>query len=258
MTEAIQQSARHAARIENLCVRFSGKTVISVPKLKLIHGQIHVISGPSGSGKTSLLRSFNRLNECFPHCQTSGRLFLELDRQSIDIQSLRPSQLPALRQKVAMVFQSPNVLPGSIAHNLMLPLKVTRRIKGAHAEQITREALQQAKLWNEVKQRLHHPARSLSGGQQQRLCLARALALEPEIMLLDEPTASLDPEVTEQIENLLLELRGRYTMILVSHSRRQTEKLADSQLHCQNAKITESTGIRQPPHGTHKQNMHID
>ncbi|NWK57136.1 phosphate ABC transporter ATP-binding protein [Verrucomicrobiaceae bacterium N1E253] len=244
MTETLQQDSSYAARLENLKVDFSGTTVVDVPELNMEQGLIHVVSGPSGSGKTSLLRSFNRLNECFPHCRTSGRIHLTLGNQRIDIQSLPDTRLAALRQKVAMVFQSPNVLPGSIAHNLKLPLKVTRNLKGAEAESTIRKSLQQAKLWDDVRERINHPASSLSGGQQQRLCLARALALDPEILLLDEPTASLDPDVTGQIENLLLELRGRYTMILVSHSRRQTARLADTHYRCENAKIVEIQRLR--------------
>lgn len=234
------------AQLDNLEVRFSGKKVIAVPTLQMERGLIHVISGPSGSGKTSLLRAFNRLNECFPQCQTNGQLHLHLNNQSINIQKLRNRQLAALRQQVAMVFQNPNMLPGSIAHNLLLPLKLTRHIKGEEAEKISRKSLQQATLWDEVSDRMHAPASSLSGGQQQRLCLARALCLEPEILLLDEPTASLDPEATQHIENLLLELRSRFTLILVSHSRRQTDKLADVHYHCENAAITEINKIRHP------------
>lgn len=224
-------------KLENVEIRFAGNKIMQVDHLEIEKNRIHVLSGPSGSGKTTLLRAFNRLNECFNHSLTTGEIQLVLADQWIDVSSLKLSQLPYLRRKVAMVFQAPNVLPTSIENNLKLPLKVTRKIKGPEASEVARLALEQAHLWQEVKDRLEHPAHTLSGGQQQRLCLARALALNPEILLLDEPTASLDPQVTEQIEDLILELKKDYSIIMVSHSRRQTNKLADRHCLCEHGTI---------------------
>lgn len=213
--------------IRNLEVSFGNQRVIREVNLSLQRHKIHVISGPSGSGKTTLLRSINRLNDCFPHCSTRGEIILSLSGKLINVQEMTSVQLPLLRQKAAMVFQNPNVLPGSIAANILMPLKVVYHIKGEAAQEKLQISLQRSHLWHEVKDRLHHSADSLSGGQQQRLCLARALALDPEILLLDEPTSSLDPDVGKQIEELIVELAGSYTIVMVSHSRRQIAELAD-------------------------------
>lgn len=227
--------------IRNLQVSFGNQPVIKEINLSLHRHKIHVISGPSGSGKTTLLRSLNRLNECFPQCHTRGDINLQLDGKLINIQQMSSAQLPTLRQKAAMVFQNPNVLPGSIASNILLPLKVVHHIKGGAAHEKLHLALQKSHLWDEVKDRLQHSANSLSGGQQQRLCLARALALNPEILLLDEPTSSLDPEVGQQIEELILELANSYTIIMVSHSRRQITQLADFSIPMDHGRIINPT-----------------
>ena len=213
--------------LRDLRVSFGNQTVLHSANLSLHRHKIHALSGPSGSGKTTLLRSINRLNECFPSCQTRGEIILSLAGTLHNVQQMASADLPLLRQKAAMVFQHPNVLPGSIASNLLLPLKVVYHIKGDAAQQKLQQALERTHLWKEVKNRLGHPAASLSGGQQQRLCLARALALDPEILLLDEPTSSLDPAVGRHIEDLILELACDYTIVMVSHSRRQITKLAD-------------------------------
>jgi len=129
------------------------------------------------------------------------------------------------------------LLPGSIKDNLLLPLNVVANLKGKAAEKKLCSALNQAALWSEVKDRLDVPAQSLSGGQQQRLCLARTLALDPEILLLDEPTASLDSETAEQIEALIVSLASHYTIVMVSHSAQQTKKLADQIIHFKNGRV---------------------
>lgn len=231
----------HLGEIRDLQVSFGNQTVIHAANLTLHPQKIHVISGPSGSGKTTLLRSINRLNESFPQCLTHGEITLKLDGQIHHIQKIPKTELPRLRQKAAMVFQNPNVLPGSIASNLLLPLKVVYHIKGNTAQTKLQQSLQRCHLWHEVKDRLHHPADSLSGGQQQRLCLARALALDPEILLLDEPTSSLDPEVGRQIEDLILELAKEYTIVMVSHSPRQIAKLADFSITMNHGKTIDQT-----------------
>jgi ABC-type lipoprotein export system ATPase subunit len=150
-------------------------------------GQITVIVGPSGSGKTTLLRTINRLNECFPDCRTEGAARLRLDGRCGDIyQGFLP--LPELRRRVGMVFQTPAVLPFSIKKNLTMPLRVTLGMTGVALAERVERALREVTLWDEVKDRLHDAAATLSGGQQQRLCLARVLALEPQILLLEEQT----------------------------------------------------------------------
>lgn len=212
--------------ISGLNVHFAGKAVLEDVSLALGPRQITVIVGPSGSGKTTLLRSLNRLNECFPDCRTEGPVRLRLDGRSGDIyENFLP--LPELRRRVGMVFQTPAVLPFSIWKNLTMPLRVTLGLSGAALTERAERALQEVSLWDEVRDRLNDAAPTLSGGQQQRLCLARVLALEPEILLLDEPTASLDFRAAGKIEELLLKLKEQYTILAVSHSLSETRRLAD-------------------------------
>ena len=174
--------------------------------------------GRSGSGKTTLLRALNRLNECFPGCRTQGQVLLQFpEGGEVDAYDAR-TDVELLRRRVGMVFQSPNVLPVSIGRNLLMPLKLVAGVTGSKAEARMEQALRDVGLWDEVAERLSHAAATLSGGQQQRLCLARALALEPELLLLDEPTASVDYRSAEIIENLLQELAKRLTVVMVSHS----------------------------------------
>ncbi|OAN18004.1 phosphate ABC transporter ATP-binding protein [Photobacterium jeanii] len=223
----LQHAHRVTGKIANLTITFGSQTVISDVSMNLYKNRVHVLTGPSGSGKTTFLRAINRLNDCFADCYTQGKIELTIDGNLEAVHTLKSQQLPTLRQKVGMVFQHPQLLPGTIADNILLPLKVVSGMTGKVAQNKLSTALSQTTLWDEVKDRLDKPAQSLSGGQQQRLCLARTLALEPEILLLDEPTASLDPKTTEQIESLISELAQHYTIVMVSHSAQQTQKLAD-------------------------------
>ncbi len=226
MATTVAQSLAPTLMVESLSVRFAGKPALTNVGLSLRPGQIAVIVGPSGSGKTTLIRAINRLNELYPNCQTEGAVRIRLDGRSGDVyQDFLP--LAELRQKVAMVFQTPAVLPFSIEKNLRMPMRVTLGLTGAALTERVEWALREVSLWDEVKDRLRDDAATLSGGQQQRLCLARVLALEPQILLLDEPTASLDFRAAARIEQLLLELKERYTVLAVSHSLRQTQRLAD-------------------------------
>ena len=216
-----------AVRIEKLTVRFSGKAVVDGIDAEFGAGALNFVLGRSGSGKTTLLRAINRLNECLPGCTTSGRVQLRLGGDWLDAYADGVA-LDALRRRVGMVFQTPNVLPLSIARNVVMPLRVTLGLSLDEAHARLQDALCEAQLWSEVRDRLDQPALSLSGGQQQRLCLARALALRPDVLLLDEPTASLDFKAAQLIEELLCELRARYTLIVVSHSVAQARRLADA------------------------------
>ncbi|MCK8602582.1 phosphate ABC transporter ATP-binding protein [Desulfoferrobacter suflitae] len=213
--------------VEELCVEFSGKTVLENVSLTILPAELHVIIGPSGSGKSTLLRAINRLNEFFPNCRTSGLVRIRLDGHLVDIYARDAPPLPELRRRVAMVFQTPAVLPFSIEKNMTMPLKVTLGLRGGELRERMEWALRQVGLWDEVEARLLDEATTLSGGQQQRLCLARALALGPQVLLVDEPTASLDFRATETIEQLLVDLKDRYTIIAVSHSLSQARRLAD-------------------------------
>lgn len=218
-------SPSRAIRIEELCVAFGGTAVLDRLTLEIGAGGPAFLLGRSGSGKTTLLRAINRLNECFAGCVTHGRVLLRLGGRWIDAYA-PATKVEELRRLAGMVFQSPNVLPLSVARNVTLPLKTALNLPGAECEARMEEALREVHLWAEVRDRLAAPAAALSGGQQQRLCLARALALRPAILLLDEPTASLDFKASRQIEELLGELASRYTLVVVSHSLSQTHRLA--------------------------------
>ncbi|MDL2284262.1 phosphate ABC transporter ATP-binding protein [Oxalobacter sp. OttesenSCG-928-P03] len=212
--------------IEHLSVRFSGKPVLDDISVAIEPGGPTFLLGRSGSGKTTLLRAINRLNECFPGCETQGRIGVQLGGEHVNVYG-RGIAAETLRRRIGMVFQNPNVLPLSIARNIALPLEATRSLSASESQDRIEQALRDVYLWDEVRDRLSAPAASLSGGQQQRLCLARALALQPEILLLDEPTASLDFRAARQIEDLLAELKTRYTLVVVSHSLGQAMRLAE-------------------------------
>lgn len=223
------RSMSAAIRVDNLSVSFAGKHVIRELSLEIPSGGPTFLLGRSGCGKTTLLRAFNRLNECLPGCASTGRVELRLGGEWIDAYAAT-TNVEHLRRRVGMVFQSPNVLPMSISRNIEMPLKVALALPADEAEARTEQALREVHLWDEVKDRLSQQASTLSGGQQQRLCLARALALRPEILLLDEPTASLDFKAAQRIEDLLIELKSRYTLLVVSHSLSQAQRLAESLL----------------------------
>lgn len=213
--------------VHKLSVEFSGRRVLEDVNLTIHPGELSVIIGPSGSGKSTLLRAMNRLNELFPECSTSGSVQVRLDGRLVDIHRRGAIPLPELRRRVGMVFQTPTVLPFSVRKNITMPLRVTLGLEGRDLDQRMEWSLRQVGLWDEVKDRLPDDAATLSGGQQQRLCLARTLALGPQVLLVDEPTASLDFRATATIERLLTDLKDRYTIVAVSHSLSQARRLAD-------------------------------
>ncbi|RLB67578.1 MAG: phosphate ABC transporter ATP-binding protein [Deltaproteobacteria bacterium] len=215
------------------------KTIIEVEKLSFYYGKqqildnisvgfdssvISAIVGPSGSGKSTFLMTINRLWEELNGATMGGRVSLYLENQKLDIYS-RDVSLSWLRRKVGMVFQIPNPLPMSIYRNLALPLRMAGLPKESFAPKIE-TVLKQAFLWSEVKDRLRDDARNLSGGQQQRLCIARAMILEPVILLLDEPTSSLDEKAAREIELLLLSLKEQCAQLMVSHDQAQVKRVA--------------------------------
>jgi len=212
--------------VQQLSVRFHSRPALNRIDLAVPPRSITVLIGPSGSGKTTLLRAINRLNECFDACQTTGAVWLGSGADRRDVYQPGCS-LARLRGQAAMCFQHPNPLPGSIASNFAIPLRCVLGLSAAQIEARMLYALQEVDLFSEVADRLHTSALTLSGGQQQRLCLARALALEPSYLLLDEPTASLDHRSTAKIEELMVRLKSRYTIVAVSHSLSQTRRLAD-------------------------------
>jgi len=218
-----------AVKVAGLHVGFAGREVLHNLHAEFYRGRLAVILGRSGSGKTTFLRALNRLNECFPRSETWGSVRLKLQGEWRDIYG-DAVPLIELRRRVGMVFQTPHLLPGSITENLALPGKLVLGWPRQEIADRVEWALKEGQLWEEVKDRLDAPAHTLSGGQQQRLCLARLLALEPEILLLDEPTASLDFRSSLKVEELLLSIKERFTIIAVSHSLSQARRLADAAL----------------------------
>ncbi|RME88852.1 MAG: phosphate ABC transporter ATP-binding protein [Anaerolineae bacterium] len=209
--------------IEHLTLHYSdGTESLNDINLAIPANAITVLFGPAGGGKSSLLRCINRLNDLADVKTLSGRILL--DGENI----LDPkTDIIALRRKVGMVFARPVVLPLTIRGNLTYGLELAGERRRSRLDEAVERSLKQAALWDEVKDRLDDPASALSGGQQQRLCLARVLALQPEVILLDEPTSGLDPISTGKVEAALQELKKNYTIVLVPHSVQQAARTAD-------------------------------
>jgi len=209
-------------RIENLTYSYGDKVALRDVTMDIPANAITVVFGPAGGGKTTLLRLINRLNDLIEGTRMSGRILL--DGKDIYAPGM---DVIDLRRRVGMVFALPLPLPGTVRENVEYGPRLAGIRDPARLEEIVVRSLTQAALWDEVKDRLDTPASALSGGQQQRLCLARSLALEPEVLLLDEPTSGLDPISTGRIEATLFELKQRYTIVLVPHSIQQAARVAD-------------------------------
>jgi len=184
--------------------------------------QITALIGPSGCGKSTFLRTLNRMNELIPHTRVSGTVLL--DGMSIYAPEVNPVNL---RQRVGMVFQRPNPFPKSIFENVAFGPKVLGTQRRSHLGEIVERSLKGAALWDEVTDHLHHTATELSLGQQQRLCIARVLAIQPEVILMDEPCSALDPIATLRIEELMQELKREYTIVIVTHNMQQAARASD-------------------------------
>lgn len=190
---------------------------MSVPK-----GMVTALIGPSGCGKSTFLRTLNRMNDIIGGTRVEGKIVI----QSQDIYA--PNiDVVMLRKRVGMVFQKPNPFPKSIFENVAYGPKIHGIKKRAQLQEIVERSLVRAAIWNEVKDRLHISGLELSGGQQQRLCIARALAVDPDILLMDEPASALDPRSTQRIEDLIAELRGDYTIVIVTHNMQQAARVSD-------------------------------
>jgi phosphate transport system ATP-binding protein len=209
--------------VQDLSYAYDGKPALKDISLAVPGEQITVFFGPAGGGKTTLLRLINRLNDMVDGTNMSGRI--TLDGQDIYAPGLNLSEL---RRRVGMVFALPLPLPGTVRSNVEYGLRLAGVRDRSRLEEALYNSLSQAALWEEVKNRLDDPANSLSGGQQQRLCIARSLALEPEVLLLDEPTSGLDPISTGKVEESLHALKKKYTIILVPHSIQQAARMADA------------------------------
>jgi phosphate transport system ATP-binding protein len=209
-------------RTESLSIRFGQKEAVKDVSLQVNSGEVLALIGPSGCGKTTLLRSLNKLVDLTPTAIRSGRILL--DGEDTDLMDDTE-----LRKKVGMLFQQPNPFPMSIFDNVAYGLRErgTKRPGKKQLEPIVVDALERAGLWDEVSDNLNHPALSLSGGQQQRLCIARSLAVTPEVLLLDEPCSALDPISTAIIEDTIVNLRDEIAIVIVTHNLQQAERIAD-------------------------------
>jgi phosphate transport system ATP-binding protein len=209
-------------RTEGLSLSYCDKKAFKDVTFSVSKGCITALVGPSGCGKTSLLTCLNRLTDLIPGCRTGGRVRIG----TLDV--LEPqTDVIELRRRVGMIFQKPNPFPYSIRKNLEFPLREHGVKNRDQLSEVVETTLKDVGLWEEVKDRLDAPALSLSGGQQQRLCIARALALKPEVLLLDEPCSALDPISGGVVEDLIAGLRGRYTVLIVTHNLAQARRIAD-------------------------------
>ncbi|HEX3174048.1 MAG TPA: phosphate ABC transporter ATP-binding protein [Solirubrobacterales bacterium] len=208
--------------VDGLSVSYADREAVKSVSLPVRQGEVLAMIGPSGCGKTTLLRSLNRLTELTRTARLSGRVLLD----DVDIALIEPT---ALRRRVTMVFQQPNPFPMSVFDNIAYVLREqgSRRQRKKALEAKVHSALDRAGLFEEVKDNLDHPALRLSGGQQQRLCIARALAAEPEVLLLDEPCSALDPQSTQVIEDLIVKLRDDVAVVIVTHNLQQAYRVAD-------------------------------
>ncbi|MCS6838367.1 MAG: phosphate ABC transporter ATP-binding protein PstB [Bdellovibrionaceae bacterium] len=212
------------AEIKNFSFFYRDKKAVSNVSFPLYERQVTALIGPSGCGKSTLLRSFNRMHDLYKGHRTEGEIRLMPD----NINLLDPKyEATFIRMRIGMVFQKPNPFPKTIFENVVYGLKIRGIKKRSVLEEKCERALRQAGLWDEVKDRLKQSALSLSGGQQQRLCIARALAVGPEILLLDEPTSALDPISTSRIENLLSDLKKDVTILIVTHNLQQAARVSE-------------------------------
>ncbi len=216
----------HAIQLEQVRLSYSGKAVIETASCTIRKNAVTAVVGPSGSGKSTLLRMLCRMNDRIPGFQVEGKVVVL--GQDIHDPSLNVYEL---RKQVGMVFQKPCVFPQSIYENVIFGLKFHASPNGKSFPERSEQALRDVFLWDEVKDRLHDPAHTLSQGQQQRLAMARTLAVDPEILLMDEPTSALDPKSSRAIEDLILSLKDRHTLVLVTHNVDQAERV-DEDLIC--------------------------
>ena len=212
-----------AIDVKDLSFSYGKTEVLSSISLQILQNQVTSFIGPSGCGKSTLLRCFNRMNELIEHAKiTQGSVLInELD---IYEKSIDPIEL---RKRIGMVFQNSNPFPKTIYQNVAYGLKIQGLKNKRKIDEIVEDSLQKAALWDEVKDRLNENAYELSGGQQQRLCIARTLAVQPEIILMDEPCSSLDPVATARVEELIFNLKQEYTIVIVTHNMQQAGRISD-------------------------------
>jgi len=209
--------------VEHLNMYYGSFMALKDVSMVIRKNRITALIGPSGCGKSTFIRSLNRMHEIVPGARVEGRV--TLDGEDIYAPEVDPVRV---RRRVGMVFQKPNPFPTmSIYDNVIAGLKLGRKRKKSELDEIVERTLRQAALWDEVKNKLSESGTSLSGGQQQRLCIARTLALEPEVILMDEPASALDPVSTQKIEDAMLELKEQYTVVIVTHNMQQAARVSD-------------------------------
>ena len=220
--DQMSDSVSNKIHLENVNVYYSDNHAVIDINMEIMEKHVTAFIGPSGCGKSTLLRCFNRMNDEIVGCKTEGKIIWR------DINVLHKKVNPViLRRKVGMVFQKPNPFPKSIYDNVAYGPRIHNILKKKELDKIVENSLKNAALWDEVKDRLDDSAMGLSGGQQQRLCIARALAVEPEIILMDEPCSALDPIATAKIEDLIDELKKNYTVLIVTHNMQQAARISD-------------------------------
>jgi phosphate transport system ATP-binding protein len=226
--------------VKNVNLFYGAKQALFDVTMNIPRGQVVAFIGPSGCGKSTLLRCFNRMNDLVDSCRVEGQILL--DNQNIYDRSVNVAQL---RRRVGMVFQKPNPFPKSIYENVAYGLRLLGVKNRAQLDEAVERALMQAALWDEVKDRLDMSGLSLSGGQQQRLVIARAIALEPDVLLLDEPCSALDPISTAKVEELLFELKSKFTIVIVTHNMQQAARVSDYTAYMYLGKLIEYSPTRE-------------
>ncbi|MCL2837688.1 MAG: phosphate ABC transporter ATP-binding protein PstB [Oscillospiraceae bacterium] len=207
--------------IQNLNLWYNDFQALHNVNLEIEENNITAFIGPSGCGKSTLLKTLNRMNDLIEGCRVEGKILLD------NVNVYKDMDVNLLRKRVGMVFQKPNPFPMSIYDNVAFGLRTHGIKKKSELDNIIEKSLRDAAIWDEVKDRLKKSALGLSGGQQQRLCIARALAISPDVLLMDEPTSALDPISTNKIEDLVLELRKNYTIVIVTHNMQQATRISD-------------------------------
>lgn len=208
--------------VQNLRLSYGDKEVLKGINLEIPKNKIVALIGPSGCGKSTLLRAMNRMHDLTPEAHVTGAI-------SVDDFDIYAQEVDAVevRRKIGMVFQKPNPFPKSIFENVAYGLRVNGEKNRKHLQEVVEKTLKGSYLWEEVKDSLDKSALALSGGQQQRLCIARAVAVQPEVLLMDEPCSALDPISTRKVEELMLELKKEYTIVIVTHNMQQAQRVAD-------------------------------
>ncbi len=207
---------------KNLSVYYGDFQALNNIDMEIRQNQVTALIGPSGCGKSTYLRAFNRMNDIIPNTRVEGEI--ALDGENIYSNGM---DVVSIRRRIGMVFQKSNPFPKSIFENVAYGLRINKLATKGELPDRVEESLQDAALWDEVKDRLHDSALMLSGGQQQRLCIARALAVKPEVLLMDEPASALDPIATQKIEELIQKLKEQYTIVIVTHNMQQAARVSD-------------------------------